>query len=137
MELPIEIQAEFDSLFELNEHYFEAGKYDKCIEIHEQAWSLFPHPKYDYLEEGYALLQGLVYLNLKVGKIMESEKWARQLYLFDQSSLLGTTEFALGQVYYEMERMDEAKEQLAIAMLKSEGRIFENEDPKYLTLLAE
>jgi len=135
MELPTEIQTEFDLLFEPNEDYFEAGEYDKCIEIHQKAWALFPESKYQYPEEGYALLQGLVYLNLKTGNLIDAEQWARQLYLFDQSNFFGTSEFALGQVYYEMDRLDEAKEQFAIAMLKSEGRVFEGEDSKYLNLI--
>lgn len=135
MDLPNEIQNKVDSLFELNEKYFDNADYSKCIQIHENAWQEFPDPKYRYVEEGYALIQGLVFLNLKMENFVQAEKWARQLYLFDQSDFLGTSEFALGQVLYEMERMDEAKEQFAIAMIKSEGRVFEDEDPKYLSLL--
>lgn len=135
MELPEDIQQEFDLLFEKNEDYFDNEDYEACIDIHTKAWALFPESKYQYTEEGYSLLQGLVFLNLKVGNLIAAEQWARQLYLFDQSSFLGTSEFALGQVFYEMERFTEAKEQFDIAMLKSDGRVFEGEDPKYLKLL--
>lgn len=135
MELPCQIQNKIDSLFELNEKYYDNDDYSKCIQIHENAWKEFPDPKYNYVNEGYALIQGLVFLNLKIDNLIQAEQWARQLYLFDQSDFLGTSEFALGQVLYEMERMDEAKEQFAIAMIKSEGRVFEDENPKYLSLI--
>ena len=135
MELPVDIQSKLDPIFDENEQHYEEGDYQKCIALHKKAWALFPEPKYDYPEEGYALVQGLVDLNLLVNQLDEAAHWAENLQQFDQEDFLGTTEFALGKVYYAMDRIDEAKEQFALAMKKSEGRVFEGEDKKYSQLL--
>lgn len=135
MDLPANIQSEVDELFDLNETAYEAGEFELCIALHKQAWSLFPEPRYRYHNEGYALVQGLVDLNLRTGDLSEAEYWARELEHFDQNEFLGTTEFALGKVYYALNRMEEAKELFEKAMQQSDGRTFVGEDGKYLAFL--
>lgn len=135
MELPDNLQLQLDSIFDESEKYFGKQNFRKCIELHEKAWGLFPEPKFQYHNEGYSLVEGLVDLNIKAGDLEAAQAWAEKLQHFNQQHFFGTTEFAMGKALYEAGDLDAAKQQFATAMEKSEGRVFDGEDKKYLVLL--
>lgn len=82
MELPDEIQAKVDELFEQNEASYEEGNYGRCIELHKQAWALFPEPKLSYEQEGYSLVKGLVDLLRMKDNQVEADEWRDVLKQF-------------------------------------------------------
>jgi tetratricopeptide (TPR) repeat protein len=135
MELPIKIQEQFEALQKLSEEFFEKKDLKKCVEIDLQSWDLFPEPKYDYINEGLSLLISITETFLKINDLKNAKKWAENIFNFNKESDFGDAEFQLGKVYFALNDETNAKEQFAIAMRKSEGRMFEGEDKKYIDLL--
>jgi hypothetical protein len=124
-----ELRANAHALYRQNDFVGMIAKMEEC-------WHLIPDPKHNN-NNSFVIAEEIVTMHLEDTKnYHQALVWAQKL---DQCSVGrlddGNKEFILGKVYFEMEDKEKAKEQLKIAMQKSEGRAFEGEDKKYVNLL--
>lgn len=122
-------------LFKKAELDFEKKEYDSCIKNLKTAWELLPDEKIKW-NESYLIADYLAAVYVLEKKFDDALNWSTILQKCDlERGDFGEREFALGKVYYEMQDLEKAKEQFIIAMKKSEGRMFEGEDKKYIDLV--
>lgn len=134
MELPNQIQDQFEKIDEKIENYYEKGNHNKIIELELEKWSLLPDVKENY-DESFFIAKSLVDEYTQLKNNSEAKRWIDIFFLCDKErSDDGEREFVAGKSYYEFNEYQNAYEEFKIAFQKSEGRSFQDEDPKYLDL---
>ncbi|NPC92334.1 hypothetical protein HOO54_08885 [Bacillus sp. WMMC1349] len=136
MEFPNSMLKEsVDNLMEKSDQEYSDGNYAKSIELLEEAWMALPEPRVLY-DESYHIVKYIIYTYLFINKPQDAMDWSDLMFICDLERIdNGEREFIIGKIAYELQRFDKAKELFFVANKKSEGRMFEDEDPKYLKLI--
>ncbi|MFY0253590.1 tetratricopeptide repeat protein [Chitinophaga sp. 30R24] len=105
-----------------------AGYTDKLA----AAWEMLPVPRQAY-DDSYEIALALAETYSALNEYPAMLHWAEILQDCDPERMDdGEREFVLGKAFFENGDMDKAEKLLVQAMYKSEGQVFEGEDPKYL-----
>lgn len=132
MELPNQIRNQIEKLDEKIENYYENENHHKIIELELEKWSILPDAKENY-DESFFIAKSLVDEYTQLKNKIEAEKWISIFFLCDKERIDdGEREFVAGKSYYEFREYQNAYKKFKTAFQKSEGRSFQNEDPKYL-----
>ena len=124
-----------DMIIQSASDLFMEQKFSDSIEKLLLAWDLLPEEK-ERDENSYHIAKYLIIVYLKLKEYENAKTWVTKLQKCDLGRLDdGEREFYAGVVQFELENYDEAKNLLAVANMKSEGKCFEDEDPKYLNLI--
>lgn len=100
-----------------------------------EIWNLIPEPKTE-VPDAYMVIEFGVTFALRIGDLEEASKWASYAPSFiEKRHDSAEVELLVGKVAYERGDMELARQQLSIAYQKSEGRIFEGQHPKYLSIV--
>jgi hypothetical protein len=127
----MEIMAELREVSVL----FRSNDFQNGLERLREIWDEIPEPKVD-TANAYLVLEYGVAFSLKSGNLDEAQRWAAFAPDFAQKRQdRGEVEFLVGKVAFERGDLATAKEWFLISNAKSEGRIFEGEDKKYVQLI--
>lgn len=136
MELEGDLYRKVTRLSERGNKYMEAEEWDKAIAVFDEALELLPEPKSQW--------EATLWLNASIGDacFMKDDFVRAKEALFDALNCPDGTAnsfvlIRLGEVLYELEDMEGAKEYLLRAYMLEGKEIFEAEDPKYLSYLEE
>ncbi|MBS0253878.1 MAG: hypothetical protein JSS36_01365 [Proteobacteria bacterium] len=114
---------------------FRSNDFQNGLERLREIWDEIPEPKVD-TANAYLVLEYGVAFSLKSGNLDEAQRWAAFAPDFAQKRQdRGEVEFLVGKVAFERGDLATAKEWFLISNAKSEGRIFEGEDKKYVQLI--
>lgn len=134
MELSEEIYQEILILTNEGERLMENGEFDSCIMSFEKALEMIPYPKYDW--------EATTWIFLAIGDAYFFKLDYPQSILSFQEVLKCPdgienpfTYLRLGQNYFEIGDMVNAKENLLKAYMLDGNDIFEQEDIKYINLI--
>jgi tetratricopeptide (TPR) repeat protein len=134
MELDKVIQDKIDALIDKSDIESQAGNYDSSFDLLFQAWDLYPEPKKNW-NESFNLVTYIISDYMKLGNLVESEKWVNQLEAIDNNLNIsrGIVCFTKGQVFFEKKDFKQAQANFKESVKEGKGlRYFEDEDPKYL-----
>lgn len=113
------------------------GDREGCMRLVEAAWDSLPLPK-EQVPNAYLLVEYAVSMSLQANALDAALHWANFAPLFaERRHNLGEAEFLLGKVHFARDELDESKRYLLEAKMKSRGKVFVGEDPKYLRLIKE
>ena len=131
-----ELQKEIDDLVDQAYEEFEHGDQNKSFELLIKAWDLFPNPKEQW-NESFNVSKYLIDDYLRINDFENANKWLDQLRIINDRHKIwhGVLEFYQGMYYFKLKDFKHAKEAFDLAFKRSEGRQFEDEDPKYLDFL--
>ena len=114
---------------------YVSNDFSQALRTLNGIWESIPEPKTEVLNAYMAIEYGVT-LALKIGDLEEASKWASYAPSFiEKRHDSAEVEFLVGKVAYERGDMELARQQLSIAYQKSEGRIFEGQHPKYLSIV--
>jgi len=126
------IKVKFEALINESNEQFHSGKHQESMLLLEEAWELIPEPKGIY-SESYHVVEDIIDTLFLLQDFNKAYEWSTKIFTtgfmrFDT----GGKEFISAKAAYELGEFDLAKEFFNFAFKKSEGRCFEDEDPKYL-----
>lgn len=132
----VETEKKIMELRNQSQALYRSGKYQEAINKLKEAWDQLPQPKEEATFSNVLAGEiGESYLE-DVQNYEEALHWGDILISCHANKVdSGEGEFLKGRVYYELNERENAKEQFAIAMKKSEGTAFEGADKKYINLL--
>lgn len=112
----------------------EKNNFNSAIEFYKKAWGAIPEPKkeWDLAHWVMSCIGGGYYEKKDYEHAIEYFQQALTCYRGDVDSEIN---FSLGQAYYDKGDTEKATAFLQKAWNLSEGRAFEDEDPKYLSFL--
>lgn len=112
----------------------EKNDFDSAISFYKKAWEAIPKPKKEWeLAHWVMSCIGVSYYdNNDYNKAIKYLKEGLTCYQGNENSLI---DFTLGQAYYDKGEKEKSVEFLQKAWDLSEGRAFQDEDPKYLFFL--
>lgn len=114
---------------------FTAGDLIGGLKSLHDLWARIPAPKTATLN-AYLVIEYGVGFALKIGDLDEAQRWAAMAPEFTKVRQdMGEVEFLVGKVAFERGDYDTAKRYFTLANLKSEGRSFHGQDPKYRQLI--
>jgi len=114
---------------------FQAGRFPEALDKISTLWEKIPNPKTE-IANSYLVIEYGVAISLKAGDLKTAEKWAALATSFTAKRQdLGEVEFLVGKVAFERGAIEEAKRNFLIAHAKSDGRIFEGVDRKYIGVI--
>jgi hypothetical protein len=114
---------------------YQSGDLRGGLSLLQDLWGRIPEPRSDTPNAYMAVEYGVAFA-LKVRDVEEAWLWANRAPEFrEKRQDRGEVEFLIGKVAYEAGMLDVARERFQEANLKSRGRIFSSEDPKYAALL--
>lgn len=129
------LKEEVEELIERSNQEYIQKEYDKSIRLLEEAWSKLPQPKVLY-DDSYHIVNYLIETYLFLNKAELASEWTNLMLISDLERFDdGDREFVVGKVYYELNKLEIAKEFFYIANKKSDGRCFEGEEQKYRSLI--
>jgi len=101
----------------------------------EQIWNCLPKTE-EKLDVSFYIAQKLSLNNLKLGNYNDAMKWAKETLDGPEFALEeGYSQLLVGKVAYESGDMETATKYLTIADKKSNGKIFVDDDMKYLKFI--
>jgi hypothetical protein len=110
---------------------WKAKKSEESIQYCLKAWEAIPEPRTSF-DESYQIVKNIIFLYMQTGNYVEAKKWSEILYSCDPERIdSGDRDFIAGTIAHAMKDTNEAFRFFKLAFEKSEGRIFEGEDPKY------
>jgi hypothetical protein len=99
-------------------------------------WSKIPEPK-TATANAYLVIEYGVAFALKTDDLVAAKNWASfALPFIERRQDRGEVEFLIGKVQFADGDIEAAKQSFAAANKKSNGRIFQQEDPRYQALLS-
>ena len=114
---------------------YTAGELRMAIEKTHLLWGMIPEPK-ENIPNAYLVVEYGVALSIKIDDLDQAQEWADQAPPFAlKRHDMGEVEFLVGKVAFERGELDKARSQFLIANVKSEGRIFEDADERYVRLI--
>ena len=114
---------------------FSVGEFAEGLKYLRDLWAKIPTPKSDTLNSYFIIEYGVAFA-LKLGDLGEAQRWADMAPEFAKVRQdMGEVEFLVGKVAFERGDFATAKKNFVVANVKSEGRSFQDEDPKYRELL--
>ncbi|MCM3170966.1 hypothetical protein [Paenibacillus sp. MER 99-2] len=131
-QLEANIKEKFEVIINESNEQFQNGKQKESIVLLEEAWELIPEPKGIY-SESYHLVEDIIDTLFLLQDFNKAYEWSKKIFItgfmrFDT----GTKEFISAKAAFELGKFDLARDFFNFAFKKSEGRCFEDEDPKYL-----
>ncbi len=123
-----------DGFTDQGDEAFEKEDFDGYIRFYKKAWGAIPEPKEEW-ELANAVMGGIAegyYLKGDYDIALEYFKKALTCYRGDVDSFIN---FRIGQIHYDKGDLGNSMSFLQKAWDLSEGRAFEDEDPKYLNFL--
>ena len=106
------------------------------IELLEKAWDELPENNKEAYSESYYIVKDLLITGLEMNNLLILNKWVDKIFLCDLRRFdTGEREYLAGKVAYVNENYNLAKEHFLIANQKSEGRVFDSKDMKYIKLM--
>lgn len=138
MELPDQkVAAAIEAIWQEAEVLFENNDPARYALKLEEAWNLLPAPKEVY-DDSYDIAFAIAETYLILKDYPAMLRWANTLQPCDPGRADdGEREFVLGKAFFENGNMKEAETYFTIAMHKSGGRVFEEEDEKYLHVFSD
>lgn len=128
------IYEEINNLCLFGDNLAAEGRYEEAIAEYNKAWKLTPEPKNEW-EASTWILAAIADACFFINKF----KSARQAleYAMICPNGLGNPflHLRLGQVLFEIDELNLAADELTRAYMGAEEKIFEKEDPKYLSFL--
>lgn len=127
------IQKQIDSLSEKAYNMFELGNYNYCLNLHEQAWSMYPEPKNKWNEAyntaRYAADDCFSQLDLENVK-----KWLDRMIYVNENLHQSDDElmYYVGKYKFEIKDYEDAFTAFRIVVKIAGMRYFEDEPSKYL-----
>lgn len=133
LDLPLE--ENIDKLIDQSIDEYDVGNYKQAINLLKDAWGMLPEPKVNY-DISFHIVKYIIDSYLIANEAENALKWSALLFICDLERIdSGEREFTAGKVAFELNDTNKAKAFFYIANVKSEGRMFEDEDPKYLKIL--
>ena len=138
LNLSDEVAAQLEVLSDEGNEYFDEEEYDKAIAVWKQALALIPNPQHAFLES--------FWLESAIGDayfMLEKNKEAFPHFLNAKSNTKENTYenafimLRIGQLYFEANEFENAKEYLLRAYTLDREKIFEGSKEKYLGFLQE
>ena len=136
MELDDNVYGRIVRLSEEGDNFAETEEFSKAISRYEEALSLLPEPKTDW--------EAATWLYVALGDAMFSQqKYGEALATYEKALMSpdGTANpyiwHCLGEVYFELNEMEKAKEHFLSAYMLDGEDVFEGSDPAYLALISE
>jgi len=138
VELSDEVSEKIESLSEEGNEYFDDEEYEKAIGVWKQALALIPNPQNTYAET--------LWLETSIGDayfMMENHQEAFPHFLNAKSNIEENAYenpfimLRIGQLYFEANDLDKAKEYLLRAYMFEGKEIFEGSKEKYFEFLKE
>ena len=128
----MDIMKELDDIDPL----FLSGDYQEGFRKLWELWEKVPEPKTGTSNAYWAIETGVLFA-LRSGNLDEARKWAELAPSFKAKRQdMGEVEFLIGKVALALGEINRARENFISAYKKSDGRVFEGEDPKYRALIA-
>ncbi|MCY6355881.1 hypothetical protein [Clostridium sp. ZS2-4] len=114
---------------------YQKGNIEEAINKMLEAWSILPYPKTIY-SESFTVVELIIELYIRNKEFEKGNKWVDLVFICCLRRIDGgDREFIAGKLAYEQGNLEKAKELFFVANLKSDGRIFENKDFKYIKLI--
>ena len=111
------------------------GHVEQAFAAVANLWDELPSDKVE-TPNAYLVIEYAVALLLQLHRLEDARIWAELGLSFrEKRQDRGEAEFLVAKVAYEQGFLDEAREFLAVAARKSNGRILHGEDSKYRALL--
>lgn len=131
-DLDSKLQNIFDALDEKIETYYENGDGLGIISTELEKWNLLPNPKEKW-DESYHIVSSIIEEYLKLKKLDKAFEWANIIQECDpERNDDGQKKFILGKVLFEQKKFLDSYDLFTFGFIDTEGRCFEDEDPKYL-----
>ncbi|MED3897463.1 hypothetical protein P4797_21060 [Priestia aryabhattai] len=135
MEMELNIQQRVGEYRVKSDQLFKQKNYQQSVDVLIKGWEEIPLPKGLY-NDTYEVVKDIIDTFIIMNDYESAQYWLTHLYSsgfkrFDD----GEKEFISGVIYYELGSLLLAKEFFDIANRKSEGRLFEGKDTKYIKLL--
>ena len=138
LNLSDEVAAQLEVLSDEGNEYFDEEEYDKAISVWKQALALIPNPQHAFSES--------FWLESAIGDayfMLEKNKEALPHFLNAKSNIKENAHenafimLRLGQMYFEANEFENAKEYLLLAYTLDGEEIFQGSKEKYLEFLKE
>jgi hypothetical protein len=128
------IKDKIELLINTSNEEFELGNHEQSIKLLEEAWNNIQYPQGLY-DDSYYIVKDIIETCLINKDFIKAKIWAEKIFLTDFTRIdSGEKEFYSGEIAFELNELDVAKEFFVISNKKSECRCFEDEDIKYLKL---
>lgn len=141
-ELPEEFDSAIRALKKEGDNFQMRHKYLKAVEKHKEAISLLPEPleQWSYIRILWKSIQENYWLNArfnegKKGGYVEALEYWKKLMQLPHSIGDDHYHFRIGQIHYELEKFEKAKDELMRAYLISGMDRFNGNDKKYFELI--
>jgi len=129
MKLDEKLETRIYDLTAVGDEAGENGDYDTQIEKYGEAWTIVPEPKSEY-EDVHWILGNIAEGYYSKGDMANAKKYYLEAIAYPDGAEDSLNNLRVGQFYFEEDPVL-AKKYLTKARDLSEGRIFEDEDPKY------
>lgn len=134
-QLSKEVQKQVDQLVDEAYNAFLAKDYNISFPTLFKALEIIPEPKENY-GESFNLVKYIIEDYLSLNDSNNAALWSSKIFPYAQARIdSGEREFLMGKVLFANGEYQAALENFKTAFKKSEGRSFEDEDPKYLDFL--
>ncbi|WP_409405248.1 hypothetical protein [Priestia megaterium] len=135
MKMELSVQQIVEEYRVRSDQSFEQKNYQQSVDLLIKGWKEIPLPKGLY-NDTYEVVKDIIDTFIIMNEYESAQSWLTHLYSsgfkrFDD----GEKEFISGVIYYELGDLLISKEFFDIASRKSEGRLFEGKDTKYIKLL--
>lgn len=134
MELSNQLYSRIEKYCALGDELIETGDFDEAIQNYNMAKGLLPEPVYDWEAATwiFVALGDAFYLSFRYQDALNNLREAQKCYggIGNPFILL-----RIGQCYYELNDMENAKKYLLQAYMVEGEKIFENEDCKYFDVI--
>lgn len=130
-----DLLQEIDHLYNASLKEYHKNNIEENAKYLKTIWEKLPKVK-SKLSVSYHIARELVEDFMIIKDYEEAMKWAMETFKCSASRYdYGERELLLGKVAYESGDIDKAKEYFTIADKKSNGRVFEEDDIKYLKII--
>ena len=137
VELPSDLENKHEARMAIIEEYYEKEEFETIVPLLDEVWSAIPEPKESY-SDSFHIADYIIHIALKLSDYEKATKWADIILICaPQRCGYGEREQIVGATAYESGDMKKALEYFKIANEKSDGRIFNGRDPKYLKFFSE
>lgn len=126
-----EIQDQINEFISMASDSFCVNNFNSSITFLKKAWGKLPNDKYLF-DDSYHISRYLTMSYQQLGKMEDAKHWAFINMKCDpERADIGEKEFLVGQIFFELNNVDEAIHYFKIAYKKSKGLCFKNQDTKY------
>lgn len=110
--------------------HYDGGKYQRALRSFYQAWLVLPKPQARWREAGW-ILTAIGDSYFRIGKYQQAREALLSALSCPEADASPFIYLRYGQVLYELDQMDEARQALEKATRLGGDEIFADEDSKY------